>query len=259
MPFGGRIIPPSSFLRALRDSLCEQAGSPARLTGGCNPVCTHSPSKPAADGGGFRGRISKRVSARQRYSAVVPRFIIRELGSRTWSDFERIVEKHHGVWGGCWCVVFHLKPIKSNRTAAQNKADKEKLVRSNKSHAALVYEGKSIAGWCQFGPPAELPARMTGYARLGLAPPDWRITCFFVDRDRRKLGVAKAALAGSLRLIAAKGGGTVDGYPVDTGGKPTPGSFLWSGTESMFAELGFRPIGHLGPSKLVMRRTVRRN
>ena len=20
------------------------------------------------------------------------------------------MEKHHGVWGGCWCVAFHLKP-----------------------------------------------------------------------------------------------------------------------------------------------------
>src|SRR2546426_9192931 len=38
------------------------------------------------------------------------RFSVRELGSATWPDFERMVEKHNGVWGGCWCTFFHLTP-----------------------------------------------------------------------------------------------------------------------------------------------------
>jgi hypothetical protein len=93
---------------------------------------------------------------------------------------------------------------------------------------------------------------------LDLSLPDWRIPCFFVDRDQRKRGVAKAALAGALHIIAAKGGGTVDGYPTDVHGKPYGSSFLWGGTESMFAEARFRQVGHLGTSKLVMRKMVRR-
>jgi hypothetical protein len=93
---------------------------------------------------------------------------------------------------------------------------------------------------------------------LSLDQPDWRVPCFFVDRDQRKQGVAEAALAGALRLIAAKGGGTVDGYPITTKGKPYGSSFLWGGTESMFVEAGFRPLGHLGTSKLVMRKVVRK-
>ncbi|TMF08130.1 MAG: GNAT family N-acetyltransferase [Chloroflexi bacterium] len=93
---------------------------------------------------------------------------------------------------------------------------------------------------------------------MGAVPPDWRITCFFVDRDRRRQGIAEAALAGAIRIIAAKGGGSVDGYPIATRGKPYSSSFLFGGTESMFAELGFRPLGALGTSKLVMRRVVRK-
>jgi GNAT superfamily N-acetyltransferase len=185
------------------------------------------------------------------------RFLIKELGRATWPDFVRIMEKHNGVWGGCWCVTFHLEPGGSDRTDTPRRAYKERLVRANRSHAALVYDGEDIVGWCQFGPPAELPGRMGGFGKLGVAPPDWRITCFFVDRDRRKEGIAEAALAGALRLIAAKGGGTVDGYPIATRGKPYSSSFLWGGTETMFAEVGFRPLGALGTSKLVMRRVVR--
>jgi hypothetical protein len=185
-------------------------------------------------------------------------FLIRELGSGTWPDFARIMEKHNGVWGGCWCVAFHGKTGESNRTVTSRRAFKEELVRANRSHSALVYDGAEVVGWCQFGPPAELPARMGGFRKLGEAAPDWRITCFFVDRDRRKEGIADAALAGALRIIATKGGGTVDGYPIATRGKPYSSSFLFSGTESMFAEAGFRQLGALGTSKMVMRRLVRK-
>ena len=185
------------------------------------------------------------------------RFSVQELGPRTWPDFAQIVEKHNGVWGGCWCVTFHHPTGKGTGSAAGNRALKERLVRAGKSHAALVYDGSQIVGWCQFGHPAEIPGRMSGYSRLGLDLPDWRIPCFFVDRDRRRDGVAKAALAGALRIIAAKGGGTVDGYPISIHGKPYSSSFLAGGTESMFAQAGFRKIGQLGTSKVVMRKIVR--
>ena len=182
---------------------------------------------------------------------------IKELGLATWPDLVRVMEKHNGVWNGCWCVAFHPRPAGSTGTAETNRAYKEKLVRANQSHAALVYDGADVVGWCQFGPPAELPARLGGFRKLGASMPDWRITCFFVDRDRRRQGVSAAALAGALRIIAARGGGTVDGYPIATRGKPYSSSFLWAGTEPIFAAAGFRPLGSLGTSKLVMRKVVR--
>lgn len=183
-------------------------------------------------------------------------FGVRELGSPTWPDFVRIMEKHEGVWGGCWCVAFHLTTRDLKRLATPAKAFKESLVRANRAHAALVYDGPDVVGWCQFGAPAELPGRMGRFARLAIDEPDWRLTCFFVDRDRRREGIADTALAGALTLIAAKGGGTVDGYPIATRGKPYSSSFLWSGTEPMFLAAGFSRVGALGTSKLVMRKVV---
>ncbi len=196
-------------------------------------------------------------SDRKQGKASKAHLSVRELGSATWPDFERVVEKHNGVWGGCWCTAFHLNRSEEKEWSGKHRALKERLVRADRSHAALVYDGPDVVGWCQFGPPVELPGRMSGYSKLDLAPPDWRITCFFVDRDHRKEGVAKAALTGALRFIAAQGGGTVDGYPIDTRGNPYSSSFLWSGTESMFAELGFQKLGNLGSSKQVMRKVVR--
>jgi len=188
------------------------------------------------------------------------RFSVRELGSATWPDFERMVEKHNGVWGGCWCTFFHLTHIESKQWSGKHKEYKEKLVRANRSHAALVYDGAEVVGWCQFGPPPELPGRMSGYGKMDVAPPDWRTTCIFVDRDHRHEGVARVALEGALRFIATRGGGTVDGYPKALQrGKIYSSSFLWGGTESMYADLGFRPLGALGtsPRVKVMRKVVR--
>src|SRR5438093_8183996 len=199
-------------------------------------------------------RIASRTSQGRQPKA---RFLVRELGGETWPDFARIVEKHNGVWGGCWCTAFHLKRREEKEWAGKHRALKEKLVRTDRSHAALVYDGADVVGWCQFGPPLELPGRLSGYGKLDLAPPDWRITCLFVDRDRRRAGVARAALKGALRFIASKGGGTVDGYPIDTKGKPYSSSFLWGATESMFAEFGFHLLGNLGSTKRVMRKMVR--
>src|SRR6266516_1407670 len=119
---------------------------------------------------------------RKRARQPKPPFSVRELGSATWPDFERVVEKHNGVWGGgCWCVAFHLKRSEEKEWSRKHRALKEKLVRADKSHAALVYDGPDVVGWCQFGPPVELPGRISGYSKLDEAPPDWRITCFFVD------------------------------------------------------------------------------
>ena len=55
------------------------------------------------------------------------------------------------------------------------------------------------------------------YRRLNIEPgPErlWRITCFFVDRDYRKKGVASLALNAALDSIKTKGGGAAEAYPV---------------------------------------------
>src|SRR5881409_3928861 len=202
-------------------------------------------------------RIASRTTQGRRPKAG---FLVRELAGETWPDFARIVEKHNGVWGGCWCTAFHLKRSEKKEWAGKHRGLKERLVRADRSHAALVYDGPDVVGWCQFGPPLELPGRMSGYGKMDVAPPDWRTTCFFVDRDHRREGVARAALEGALRFIAAKGGGTVDGYPIALPkGKKYSSSFVWGGTESMYLNLGFRPLGSFGASNrvMVMRKVVR--
>jgi hypothetical protein len=184
----------------------------------------------------------------------VTRFRIREFGRRTWPDFVRIMEKHNGVWGGCWCVTFHLKPG-SKRTATPRRAYEERLVQANRSHAALVYDGADVVGWCQFGPlPSSRAEResTTSWVRL-------RQTGGLRASSSTATGGGNRGNRVGRRTShdRRQGGGTVAGYPIATRGKPYSSSFLWGGTESMFVEAGFRPLGHLGTSKRIMRKAVR--
>ena len=185
-------------------------------------------------------------------------FSVKPLDDTSWPDFARLVEQHNGVWGGCWCMAFHLEGVGRTRTAAQNRAEKACRVREGRAHAALVYDGIECVGWCQFGPPDELPRIKHQRAyREGLTTlPDWRITCFFVSKAHRGQGIAAAALKGALQQIARLGGGTVESYPEGVDGRSVAGAFLHNGTLSMFARQGFEPSRQLGKNHWVVTRVV---
>ncbi len=188
----------------------------------------------------------------------MPEFSVKPLDESTWPDFARLVEKHNGVWGGCWCMAFHEEGVGKGKTALGNRAEKERRVRGGRAHAALVYDGANAVGWCQFGPADELPRiklkkdYLNGLTQL----PDWRITCFFVDREYRGKGVAAIALAGALNEIARLGGGTVESYPEDAEGRSVSGSFLYNGTVAMFERLGFQRTRRLGKTHWVVTRVI---
>ncbi len=184
-------------------------------------------------------------------------FSVRPLDVSSWPAFARLVEANNGVWGGCWCMAFHVR-LGADRTAQQNRADKEQLVREGGTHAALVLDGQECLGWCQFGSPRELPQIKSRrrYDKELTELPDWRITCFFTGKGQRRRGVADAALGGALAQIAGHGGGTVEGYPEETDDRTVAGSFLHTGPMAAFETHGFRRTRPISPHRWVVTRTV---
>jgi GNAT superfamily N-acetyltransferase len=156
------------------------------------------------------------------------------------------------------CTWFHPACAEKGESSEANRAYKELLVREGKAHAALVFDGDVAVAWCQYGSPDELPGiyhlKEYNAGRSGKGP-DYRLTCFFVDRNYRRKGVAAVALRGALDLIAKVGGGVVEAYPQDTMGKRTSGSFLYNGTRSLFERAGFSYERPKGKNHCVMRRT----
>ena len=157
--------------------------------------------------------------------------------------FAALVEGNGGIFGGCWCMGFHED---AKGTVPPKRERKLARVRAGTAHAALVFDGDDCMGWCQFGARDEVP-RIKNRAAYGAGLPklpDWRIACNFVGKGHRRQGVATAALAGALDLIAGLGGGSVEGYPEDAAS--VLAGFLYHGALSTFEQLGFvrdRKIG----------------
>jgi GNAT superfamily N-acetyltransferase len=183
-------------------------------------------------------------------------YAVRPLEPGTWDGFAGMVERHNGVFGGCWCTWFHTMSGEKERTYEGNRSLKRRLVDEGRAHAALVYDEDDVVAWCQYGSPDELPNiyHRKQYDEETDLQPDYRITCIFVDKRHRRQGLSSVALHGALALIAARGGGVVEGYPHDTGG--TRKSVLYDGTRTLFERAGFEFVRSKGAGNCVMRCTV---
>jgi GNAT superfamily N-acetyltransferase len=205
------------------------------------------------------------VVRKQPYPCAMPKtktvpgaFTIRALTAETWDAFADLAERHNGVWGGCWCTYFHTFESEKSHTVEGNRVLKEQRVRAGQAHAALVFDGEVAVGWCEYGTPEELPninhrkEYEKGLERL----PDYRLTCFFIDKRYRRQGVSATALRGALDLIAQAGGGVVEAYPQDNAGKQITASFLYNGTRSLFEQAGFTYDRPKGKNHCVMSKRV---
>jgi GNAT superfamily N-acetyltransferase len=167
-----------------------------------------------------------------------------------------LVECNNGIFGGCWCMGFHPEDGGTDAATTTKRDRKLNRVLSGTAHAALVFDAENCVGWCQFGAPDELPRikSRAAYERERTTLPDWRIACCYVGKGHRRHGVATAALAGALDLIAGLGGGTVEGYPEDAGS--VPAGFLYNGALSTYDSLGFIRDRKIGKHRWVVTRVV---
>jgi len=181
---------------------------------------------------------------------------VKPLAPDTWDAFARLLERHNGVFGGCWCTWFHTFHGEKTFTAEGNRALKHRLVEEGRAHAALVFDGDDAIAWCQYGSPDELPNihHRKEYEATRDELPDYRITCIFVDKRYRRKGVTETALNGALDLIAHAGGGIVEGYPHDTDGKKI--SVLYNSTRALYERAGFTYLRPKGLRNCVMQRSV---
>lgn len=183
-------------------------------------------------------------------------YTIRALDRSTWDAFAALVEANGGIFGGCWCMGFHPDDDTHLDDARPHRQRKYDRVCAGTTHAALVFDGDDCVGWCQFGSPDELPRIKSrrAYDHTGGGAPDWRIACCYVGKGHRRRGVATAALAGALDLIAELGGGSVEGYPEPAG--DVPAGFLFNGALCTYEAAGFQRDRKIGKHRWVVTRHV---
>jgi hypothetical protein len=84
-------------------------------------------------------------------------FEIMPLTVETWPAFDALVQRHNGIFGGCWCIWFHPDGPERGKGAEANRELKKQYVEAGAAHAALVMDGDEAIGWAEFGTPTELP------------------------------------------------------------------------------------------------------
>ncbi len=183
-------------------------------------------------------------------------YAVKEFSHETWEDFETLFGKHKGVRGGCWCT-FNL--CTSTQFNKMSKDERKEFQRTQASQGLawglLVYSECTPIAWCQFGPAERFPRfeRMRAYQDLQIPVelmPDWRISCIFVDKHRRKEGLSGYAFRAALEIICQRGGGIVEAFPMDIPGITRP---QFTGSVKMYAQAGFQEVARLGKNTVLMR------
>lgn len=131
---------------------------------------------------------------------------MKPLSPTTWPLFDALVERHNGIFGGCWCVWFHPDCDAKGKSHEGNRALKKRLVEEGVAHAALVVregeDGEEAIAWAEYGTPEELPnihhkkQYLTDLSAANEDEPHYRITCIFVDKRFRGHGLVRVALEG---------------------------------------------------------------
>lgn len=166
-------------------------------------------------------------------------------------------------------MYYHVPEGWSGRTAKQNRADKKELVQNGEAHGLLLYNAGDPIGWCQYGPPKELPLidRKKSYHNAKAlmnrkkksyrtAKHFWRLTCFFVDKRYRNKGVARLLLDAALIFMKEHGVKMVEAYPIDTSRGKYRSDFLWPGAVKLFTSAGFNVVAKFGKKTRIVQKKL---
>jgi GNAT superfamily N-acetyltransferase len=172
--------------------------------------------------------------------------IVKPVTQATWVDFEALFEDKGGP-KYCWCNAWRPMEGRSSADKAARKRAMRERVRKRVPIGLLGYVDGEPVGWCSVAP------RET-FLRLSADQDDsergvWSVTCFFVRRDHRKLGLSGQLLEAAVKLAKKRGAKVIEGYPVD----PDSPSYRSMGFVELFRSHGFAPAGRTGTRRHVMR------
>ncbi len=188
-------------------------------------------------------------------------YTYRKLTLENWDDFQQLFQKHKGVRGGCWCAYYLGRP--KDFVFSEKERHREihhEHVRTFGSTGIIMYEADLPIGYCQVAkfPIIERFDYAKGYERLPdevKTQKDWRISCIFVDKDRRKRGLASKLFDFALEHIADSGGGMLEVFPFDHQSPPA-NSFTFNGSVAFYTKRGFERIAPIGTSSILMRKFI---
>lgn len=177
-----------------------------------------------------------------------------------WTDLERLFGSN-GACGGCWCMWWRqsYKDYQLNKGETNKAALRELVTLAAPAPGLLAYAPDATneircVGWIAVAPRAEYTRMRTSRAMAAVnSTPVWSVSCLFVHRDFRRLGLSSALIEAAASYALSHGAPCVEAYPHEPK-KSTAAAFIFLGTRSAFERAGFQEVARHTPGRPIMRR-----
>jgi len=186
-------------------------------------------------------------------------FVFRAATPSRWNHVETLFGER-GACGGCWCMFWRLGRTQWELGKGErNRRALRRIVEAGERPGVLAYRGKEPVGWCAFAPRETYGSLARSRVMAAVDDqPVWSVSCLFVARPYRRLGLAARLLDAAGDHAARRGARILEGYPVQPSSKKAPDAFLWTGTPSAFERAGFTEVLRRSNTRPIMRKTLSR-
>lgn len=176
------------------------------------------------------------------------------LTSSNWTQFETLMGEKGGC-GNCWCMFFRLpyKIFQENKPDG-NKRMMKALVNKSQPQGLIASLNKQPVGWIALAPREDYMKLENSrvFKRID-DKPVWSITCFFIKKEFRRMGLSQQLIKGAVDFAKKKKIKTLEAYPAIPYNEKVPHAFLWVGVLSSFIKNGFKIVQQHSKSRAMVR------
>jgi len=167
-----------------------------------------------------------------------------------WADFEELFGQK-GACGGCWCMLWRTTNAQFEKQKGPgNKRAMKGVITAGRVPGVIAYSGSRPIGWCSVGPRTDF-IRLENSRVLKKVDdqPVWSITCLFIAKDYRKMGVSSQLIDAAAKYAARRGARIIEAYPFDPLKGKQPDPFVWTGLLSAYRKAGFIEVARRSPTR----------
>jgi GNAT superfamily N-acetyltransferase len=201
-----------------------------------------------------KGHFMKRTPATSDVN-IADELTFEPLTSRNWAKFTALFGGR-GACGNCWCMYFRLRKDEfvAGKADDGNKEAMKSLVWEGSPTGVMgFYEGQPV-GWCAFAPREDYLKLANSRVHKPIDDnPVWSITCFFIDKAFRRMGVSVAMLKGIIAYARSQDIKIIEAYPTIPTKPALPDSFAWIGLYKSFERAGFKIVDQTSKSRPMVR------
>ncbi len=135
-----------------------------------------------------------------------------------------------------------------------NKKAMRNLVKKKEQIGLIAYIKKQPVGWCAVAPRDKfIRLEKSRVLKKIDDEPVWSITCFFILKEYRRMGLSSELLKGVIKFCIKKKVKILEGYPTVPYTAEVPAAFAWTGIPSAFEKAGFEEAARRSRSRPIMR------